>query len=75
MVVGFPLAPDYPWSMPSLPGKLGSERQASALQIHHLSLPLLASGKSVSNHCEGGREGGGGGGGEETVERGWWGGQ
>lgn len=41
------------------------ERQASALQIHHLSLPLLISGKSVSAT----KGGGGGEGGREEREK------
>lgn len=41
------------------------KRQASALQIHHLSLPLLPSGKSVSAT----KGGGGGEGGREEREK------
>lgn len=56
-VVGFPV----PWITPGASQVFqaaGSERQASALQIHHLSLPLLPSGKSVSTTAEeGGRLG------------------
>lgn len=56
--MGFPVfALDYPWSKPSLPRQQGSERPASALQIHHLSLPLLPSGKSVSTTAEEGEGG------------------
>lgn len=44
-----------PWTIPGASQVFqaaGSERQASALQIHHLSLPLLPSGKSVSTTTE-----------------------
>lgn len=52
-----------PWTTPGASQVFqaaGSERQASALQIHHLSLPLLPSGKSVSTTAEEGEV-------EETV--------
>lgn len=60
VVVGIPVLYVHPdWTTPEASQVFHaaeSERQASALQIHHLSLPLLPSGKSVSTTAEeGGR--------------------
>lgn len=48
-------SPTVPWTTPGASQVFqaaGSQRQASALQIHHLSLSLLPSGKSVSTTKE-----------------------
>lgn len=58
---GFPcMCPGLPPERAKPSRQAGSERQASGLQNHHLSLPLLPSGKSVSTTAEEEEEGGGG---------------